>query len=698
MLASQPSIADLQEAVGKLEGTVMSSISSIYLDYGAFGGSSADFREDVLQVQGMFALVKKASSRGAEVLYPEQRMYFDAKIELLSLLEKIHRELTGFEMMLETKELSGAATAISDAKALMEELGDLQTSYGCPPELYKALKSTVLAKKGNLKHKFDELIRTAFFFSRENDISELNITFRIIVTSSSKYHESPVFLMTLIKSMNSAGLLTEYLTTFMESFVKLFVQKMIENPAQELSTTKTKLSASIKFGTAKSISSTQASQRVDVKTVFQKVFESVKFMRDCLLGPVTSGEWTPESECFVHIMAPLIIDTMLREAMCPSIPDNREDMNKYGEYLEAVRAFDRNMKEESLLFPDTSELLEFVATANMQYARNRKSRLLINIRKIIESEDQNTYEVDDATERGSIRSLHSAKNGGGKVAMDSAAASGKAANLEKHGLEINDTSFRLPRCHVSVQAQTLVEQAYQTLEEAVGLDRESALELFYCTRDIFDLYRAVTPILHADEILNSPARAVIFYNDCEYFAHHLLTMGYQYQDRLPEPANQFATFLDMIPFFRNLGERYFRSQLRKQRDVLKTLVANAGGFSNLTNDAKFETVEKCIKQALSHLNMLNRVWKPLLSVDVYLNTMGLLVDSFLEAVMAQTADLSQLSKDEGHQLRYVLGLIHKVENCFEKKGEAGKVGEKVSMRKFVSKWDTFVAVFDKLCA
>ncbi|KAJ3026089.1 UNVERIFIED_CONTAM: hypothetical protein HDU68_006198, partial [Siphonaria sp. JEL0065] len=172
----------------------------------------------------------------------------------------------------------------------------------------------------------------------------------------------------------------------------------------------------------------------DFKVMFQKIFDSVKFLRDCLLGPVKPNEWTPENECFVHILSPLLIDTLLQKSLYPSIPDNKDDMNKYGDFLEAVRLLDRNMKEESLMFPDSTELLEFVTTANIQYARKRKSQLLINIRKIIESEDQNTFEVDEATERGSLRSLYSAKTGGGKMPMESA-PTGKAALSEKQGLE-----------------------------------------------------------------------------------------------------------------------------------------------------------------------------------------------------------------------------------------------------------------------
>jgi hypothetical protein len=54
---------------------------------------------------------------------------------------------------------------------------------------------------------------------------------------------------------------------------------------------------------------------------------------------------------------------------------------------------------------------------------------------------------------------------------------------------------------------------------------------------------------------------MILYNDCEYLAHHLLTLGYMFQQCLPAPLNVVATFVDMVPSFQALGRKYFRNQM-----------------------------------------------------------------------------------------------------------------------------------------
>jgi len=57
------------------------------------------------------------------------------------------------------------------------------------------------------------------------------------------------------------------------------------------------------------------------------------------------------------------------------------------------------------------------------------------------------------------------------------------------------------------------------------------MQLFYSARDMLDLFRAVVPVYHANEIESVPLLAMIFVNDCLYIAHHLMTLGYQFHVR-----------------------------------------------------------------------------------------------------------------------------------------------------------------------
>jgi len=95
--------------------------------------------------------------------------------------------------------------------------------------------------------------------------------------------------------------------------------------------------------------------------------------------------------------------------------------------------------------------------------------------------------------------------------------------------------------------------------------------MFYLTRDLYDLLRAILPIQHEESLIQDPNRSAIFYNDCLYAAHHLLTLGFQYESKMglsdttnsngQGPGTGVITFIDMIPGFKRLGESVFTSQM-----------------------------------------------------------------------------------------------------------------------------------------
>lgn len=63
----------------------------------------------------------------------------------------------------------------------------------------------------------------------------------------------------------------------------------------------------------------------------------------------------------------------------------------------------------------------------------------------------------------------------------------------------------------------------------------------------------VIPVQHANALDGVPRIAAVFQNDCLYLAHHMITLGYEFRQGLPPPANQTATMIDTVPLFRELA-------------------------------------------------------------------------------------------------------------------------------------------------
>lgn len=62
---------------------------------------------------------------------------------------------------------------------------------------------------------------------------------------------------------------------------------------------------------------------------------------------------------------------------------------------------------------------------------------------------------------------------------------------------------------------------------------------------------------HANALDGVPRIAAVFQNDCLYLAHHMVTLGHEFRQGLPPPANQTATMIDTVPLFRELAAQRF---------------------------------------------------------------------------------------------------------------------------------------------
>jgi hypothetical protein len=96
----------------------------------------------------------------------------------------------------------------------------------------------------------------------------------------------------------------------------------------------------------------------------------------------------------------------------------------------------------------------------MHFATKRRSQLLAVAREILTSNDTNTVEVCQATERGGLYALSEGKQKGFDAAQQEGGKTGK------EGQETTAEIFDIPACHISIQAQMLVELCYQTIGES----------------------------------------------------------------------------------------------------------------------------------------------------------------------------------------------------------------------------------------
>ncbi|KAK2561588.1 Centromere/kinetochore protein zw10-like protein [Acropora cervicornis] len=157
-----------------------------------------------------------------------------------------------------------------------------------------------------------------------------------------------------------------------------------------------------------------------------------------------------------------------------------------------------------------------------------------------------------------------------------------------------------------------------------------------------------------------PQLAALHHNNCMYIAHHLLTLGHQFRPRLPEPLNQgMASFVDLVPVIRQIGEKCFLDQLKIQQSNLLELVKNTQGFANVHEEAKNLQVEKTMKQILHLLTNLGKVWKGILPINIYCQSLGALFDDVIQYIAWEVLQLEDICTVVPHWTRYkeLIGIL-----------------------------------------
>ncbi|KAJ1547895.1 Centromere/kinetochore protein zw10 [Cladochytrium tenue] len=681
------------------------------------GGPAATLAGDVAtEIAAIRVALRPKAANG-----PRRRTDDEMQLDALSLIERAHHELLGVRAAVAARELSEVAARVADAKALVEELRPYVQSDHCPADIYAVLKREALTEKAALKHRFDELAAVVFQFSnKEPGVSELTVSFRVLATPSTKYHDAPVHLRDLLHSLYNAGHLSEVMGRLARAAADAFLLPMTARPDALLEcpdVVRARLHAVVRFGALRPSFANHvaelgnaASSRLhkrDIPRSLSHVLSFSRFLVGTLFGDSPQpGSDLPEPEraIFARAYAPVLLDVVLGRLLAPAVPSDPEEWTAFAGTAGAIVEFDRAMKVCGALPFDLTDLLDFVDQAPSLYARRRRATILARVRDIVQSEDHNTEPVDEATQRGGRAALNPAfSKADGSTGKTGKGNTGKTAesvlsHVGIRGMDLPDLSqspLALPPCRVSTRVAAVVDLVYDVMRQANSAaesgDINTYRELLFCSRDALDLFRALAapadgvaaPASAAPSLsFPPPVGAAVFLSDCLYVAHHLATLGWQHRPRqTAETAKDpcLHTFADMIPAFREDGEKCFRAQLRHQQEILLGHLADAGDLLRLSNDDELERAERAFKRAATHLAALCRAWKPILPRSLYLGAAGLLLDEVLTDVLDRAAAARRgvatstgaaTRHDTSHQLRHLLSVFAPLRSCLSDSARA----------------------------
>uniref|UniRef100_A0A8C5EPR6 Centromere/kinetochore protein zw10 homolog n=1 Tax=Gouania willdenowi TaxID=441366 RepID=A0A8C5EPR6_GOUWI len=607
-------------------------------------------------------------------------------ISMLELLKEFHTAMEEYNKALLEKKYVDAANHLEKAKNSVESLKSWKTSE---LPLLSALSSELTVQRENLIYHLGEEWKRLVVWKLPSSrgtffvlIGFIEVELRLSSTSKDGEPKPPPLVCCVLQALSIQGDLQHKLKLFSQILLKNMLKPLVMYASLSVRVTEQPEEGTV---LALQCLEERHGERSTPFQVYSKLLLVLQSLHSDLLDvsirdkklSTLLGEmiWEELSQCIIH------------ECLLYSIPSDSSLLEQYSTVIKETEEFEEALKQMEYLRRDSTDLLKYARDVNSHFASKKCRDVIVAARKLMTSKMHNTVKITPDSKLR-IPKLPNPPSSEGKRKQESR----KDEVIMENSKQLSALSLQLPACRISESVQQLMELALNTLCEAVGSSTQSALQLFFTVRNIFQLFYDVVPTYHKENLLKFPHLAAIQHNNCMYLAHHLLTLGHHFRNHLPQPLNEgVATFVDMVPGFRKLGAQCFLAQLNVQRAELLERLSTAHNFCNLDDEDNYIAASKAVRQVIHQLKQLGTVWQDVLPVSIYCKAMGNLLNTAIAEIITKIMMLEDISSEDGEHLHTLCqsiideGPLVFIPLAEEQKNR--KYQEEVPL--YVKKWGTF---------
>ena len=383
---------------------------------------------------------------------------------------------------------------------------------------------------------------------------------------------------------------------------------------------------------------------------------------------------------------------LIEKCLVDSVPSSVDGLRDYNQVIRLTEEFEQSLIKLEILPSDFNQLSKYVRNVNVHFSKKQVEDILVQTRNIL------------------MRPLHSTKLVKQTDILENLDTIGSAVPEHNTDLleifseeELDSKLFHFPTCHVSENVLEFIQLLYDSLLKCTQSTGSTAVQLFHTCCDMLDLYCAIVPSCHKKVIAEIPRVAAVHHTNCLYVAHHLLTLGHQFQARLPPPLNSgTSTFVDFIPRLQQLGEETFLCELRKQRDIILRPLKIIGSFENISFQERQGKVQKSLEQSLLHISQVSSVFHEVLPLHVHVKSTGALIDSLIACFVEKVTRLEDISAEDSTVLySFIQNMLQKITSIFQAKKSTQSIEPSSVCSHFVKLQDlgfilsaTLVAIVD----
>ncbi|XP_032228781.2 centromere/kinetochore protein zw10 homolog [Nematostella vectensis] len=564
---------------------------------------------------------------------------------ILIRLGKIHLGLETLPGTLKSKAFCKAAKLLEDLREDLEHV----PRAGQEGKIFIALREELRRLSIQLVNKLDTTWNNCLLWS---------------IPTSSSLDSAHAHLKTQLKLCTYGSEITEVINALaflgrLEQKLKIFGKKLIQFiyrpliifPNLKVSVEKDKEDITISL-----VRDTTKCKIVEPGKVYSKIIEVLEVL--CTyFTPSQDNSGLPKISILQYLgnfLWPALSEDLIKDCLAKSIPNTSAQLEKYQEVISQTEKFEEELHKLEIVDKLPSSLTKYAKDVGVHFGNKKCQDLLVTARDLMKDDIYNTVMVDRFTDTALLVTPQEIQEALlGKKSKEISEIT-KSDNEET----LSEFTFHFPTCRISESTKKLMDLAYSTLIEATTSPFQTAVQLFYTVRNVFELYCSVVPAYHQDNLATLPQLSALHHNNCMYISHLLMTAGHQFSAQLPEPLGVgTVTFMDLVPTVREIGEKCLFEQLKRQRSQLLSTIRAAEGFADANEDHRSSQIERALKQVLHQLSHLSKIWKGVLPEDLFYHSLGALLDAVIQEITNEVLKLEDLSSDEAHQLNFLLNVV-----------------------------------------
>ncbi|KAF9347060.1 Centromere/kinetochore protein zw10 [Mortierella sp. AD094] len=707
---------DLTQALSSLDTEIQSIKAQVYkkllANYSAF---SESFEYSLELKDKIDELLQQADNMTSQTIHPEtglrQKVMSalvdhheisyevqenNAILEGLNHFSRVEDILSQYESYMDAGKILQAGHCIQQA---VKTLAQPPNAGVAASKITKSLTEQCTVMTEAIDQMLDELVAGAVHFEQPEDVDvhkfNVSLSYNIKVPplslprSSSASTPGTIRWHELVRALTLLDVAKEKLRPLQKALTRQLLQPLIQFHQQ----VHLQLESPGNYATANRSSISLSAGGQNTVDLFSQVLSVFHYIhKDIFLSGYSDPEYNADGHSSdTEILTYFIGRNIAKEAcsmiakyyLSKIVPTDVEGLNSFGSIATAASQFEDELIAIGFLTEADRDLRDFVETIDVHYTNRKRDTLLKTGRSVIMNDDFKTIQVRDLDKQDE---LEIDKDGWGRVV---------------------DMDTDLKESSISTKSKQIVEMVLKTLSEAGSLSEAAAPHLYQATRSLIDLYRALMPVHHARTLLNVPALAILFYNDCMYIARELEKVPARMEEGIP--GMDEVQYDDVIPSLKELAKKWLDIQVeltrvpqQKQSEELMQSIDDAREFRDSSLDSNYSAYERSMKQIVLVFRHLGKAWKPTLSPITFYKVLGKLLDDAALRVIKELERLTDISEKESHKLASLCGVLFECEDQFDSAGSLVEqaIGDSYNdedpIHFFVPSWEKFQILTDIL--